>query len=126
MTTQLSTLYMEMENYKKDRTGKFIMYASANNVDNIIATIDYNKKQIDGPLDDVLDIGNLKSKFESFGWMVFEEERGNDMESIINVLKAAKSETKKGKPIVILLYTEMGNGVDLYDGNTQMAWFCTK
>jgi len=93
-----------------------IMYASANNVDNIIATIDYNKKQIDGPLDDVLDIGNLKSKFESFGWMVFEEERGNDMNSIINVLKAAKSETKKGKPIVILLYTEMGNGVDFMMG----------
>lgn len=93
-----------------------IMYASANNVDNIIATVDYNKKQIDGPLDDVLDIGNLKSKFESFGWMVFEEERGNDMDSIINVLKAAKSETKKGKPIVILLYTEMGNGVDFMMG----------
>ena len=93
-----------------------IMYASANNVDNIIATIDYNKKQIDGPLDAVLDIGNLKSKFESFGWMVFEEERGNDMESIINVLKTAKSETKKGKPIVILLYTEMGNGVDFMMG----------
>ena len=93
-----------------------IMYASANNVDNIIATVDYNKKQIDGPLDDVLDIGNLKSKFESFGWMVFEEERGNDMDSIINVLKAAKSETKKGKPIVILLHTEMGNGVDFMMG----------
>ena len=93
-----------------------IMYASANNVDNIIATIDYNKKQIDGPLDAVLDIGNLKSKFESFGWMVFEEERGNDMESIINVLKTTKSETKKGKPIVILLYTEMGNGVDFMMG----------
>ena len=93
-----------------------IMYASANNVDNIIATVDYNKKQIDGPLDDVLDIGNLKSKFEAFGWMVFEEERGNDMDSIINVLKAAKSETKKGKPIVILLYTEMGNGVDFMMG----------
>ena len=93
-----------------------IMYASANGVDNIIATVDYNKKQIDGPLDDVLDIGNLKSKFESFGWMVFEEERGNDMDSIINVLKAAKSETKKGKPIVILLYTEMGNGVDFMMG----------
>ena len=61
----------------------------ANNVDNIIATVDYNKKQIDGPLDDVLDIGNLKSKFESFGWMVFEEERGNDMDSIINVLKSS-------------------------------------
>tara|TARA_B100000902_G_scaffold48580_1_gene55585 strand:+ start:21430 stop:22275 length:846 start_codon:yes stop_codon:yes gene_type:complete len=93
-----------------------IMYASANKIDNIIATIDYNKKQIDGRLDDVLPLGDLKAKFEAFGWMVFEEERGNDIESVINVLNAAKSETKKGKPIVILLYTEMGNGVDFMMG----------
>lgn len=93
-----------------------IMYASANKVDNIIATVDYNKKQIDGSLDNVLDMGDLKAKFESFGWMVFEEERGNDMESVLNVLNSAKAETKKGKPIVILLYTEMGNGVDFMMG----------
>ena len=93
-----------------------IMYASANKVDNIIATVDYNKKQIDGSLDNVLDMGDLKAKFESFGWMVFEEERGNDIESILNVLNAAKAETKKEKPIVILLYTEMGNGVDYMMG----------
>ena len=93
-----------------------IMYASANKLDNIIATVDYNKKQIDGSIDDVLSIGDLKAKFEAFGWMVFEEERGNDIESIINVLNAAKEETKKGKPVVILLYTEMGNGVDYMMG----------
>ena len=93
-----------------------IMYASANKVDNIIATVDYNQKQIDGSLDNVLNMGDLKVKFESFGWMVFEEERGNDMESVLNVLNAAKAETKKGKPIVILLYTEMGNGVDFMMG----------
>ena len=93
-----------------------IMYASANKVDNLIATVDYNKKQIDGSIDDVLSIGDLKAKFEAFGWMVFEEERGNDIESIINVLNAAKEETKKGKPIVILLYTEMGNGVNYMMG----------
>jgi transketolase len=92
------------------------MYASANKVDNIIATVDYNKKQIDGSIDDVLSIGDLKAKFEAFGWMVFEEERGNDIESIINVLNAAKEETKKGKPVVILLYTEMGNGVNYMMG----------
>ena len=93
-----------------------IMYASANKIDNIIVTIDYNQKQIDGSLDDVLSMGDLKSKFESFGWMVFEEERGNDIKSVINVLNTAKSETKKGKPMVILLYTEMGNGVDYMMG----------
>jgi len=93
-----------------------IMYAAGNKVDNIIATVDYNQKQIDGSLEDVLPMGSLKSKFEAFGWMVFEEERGNDMESVLNVLNAAKAETKKGKPIVILLYTEMGNGVDYMMG----------
>ena len=93
-----------------------IMYAAGNKIDNIIATVDYNQKQIDGSLDEVLSIGDLKAKFESFGWMVFEEERGNDIESILNVLNAAKAETKKEKPIVILLYTEMGNGVDYMMG----------
>ena len=93
-----------------------IMYASGNKIDNIIATVDYNQKQIDGSLDEVLSIGDLKAKFESFGWIVFEEERGNDIESILNVLNAAKAETKKEKPIVILLYTEMGNGVDYMMG----------
>ena len=61
-------------------------------------------------------MGDLKVKFESFGWMVFEEKRGNDMESVINVLNAMKGETKKGSSIVILLYTEMGNGVDYMMG----------
>ncbi len=93
-----------------------IMYAAGNKIDNIIATVDYNQKQIDGSLDEVLSIGDLKAKFESFGWMVFEEEKGNDIESILNVLNAAKTETKKEKPIVILLYTEMGNGVDYMMG----------
>ena len=93
-----------------------IMYAAGNKIDNIIATVDYNQKQIDGSLEEVLSIGDLKAKFESFGWMVFEEEKGNDIESILNVLNAAKTETKKEKPIVILLYTEMGNGVDYMTG----------
>ena len=96
-----------------------IMYASANKVDNIIATVDYNKKQIDGSLDNVLDMGDLKVRFESFGWVVFEEERGNDMESVLNVLDDAKAETKKGKPIMVLLHTEMGNGVDFMMGTHQ-------
>ena len=93
-----------------------IMYASANKVDNIIATIDYNKKQIDGSTDDVLPLGNLKSKFESFGWKVLEEKKGNNIESVISVLNEAKSHLFKNEPIVILLHTEMGNGVDFMMG----------
>ena len=93
-----------------------IMYASANKVDNIIATIDYNKKQIDGSTDDVLPLGNLKSKFESFGWKVLEEENGNKIESVISVLNEAKTHLFKNTPIVILLHTEMGNGVDFMMG----------
>ena len=93
-----------------------IMYASANKVDNIIATIDYNKKQIDGSTDDVLPMGNLRSKFESFGWKVLEEENGNNIESVISVLNEAKTHLFKNVPVVILLHTEMGNGVDFMMG----------
>jgi transketolase len=93
-----------------------IMYAAGNKIDNIIATVDYNQKQIDGSLEEVLSMGDLKAKFESFGWMVFEEKRGNNIQSILNVLRDAKEETGNGKPIVILLYTEMGNGVDYMMG----------
>ncbi|MFL2573894.1 MAG: transketolase [Flavobacteriales bacterium] len=93
-----------------------VMYASANKIDNIIATIDYNKKQIDGEIDDVLPMGNLKAKFEAFDWIVLEEKNGNDLKSISTVLSNAKEMTKQGKPIVILLHTEMGNGVDFMMG----------
>ncbi len=93
-----------------------LMYASANKVDNIIATIDYNQKQIDGSLDEVLSIGDLKSKLEAFDWMVIEEKNGNDLESIINTLNYAKENSGTGKPIAIILHTEMGNGVDFMMG----------
>ena len=93
-----------------------IMYASANKVDNLIATIDYNKKQIDGEIDDVLPLGDLSAKFEAFDWIVLEEKKGNDLHSISTVLKKAKELTNNGKPIVILLHTEMGNGVDFMMG----------
>ena len=93
-----------------------IMYAAGNKIDNIIATVDYNQKQIDGSLEEVLSMGDLKDKFEAFGWVVFEEERGNNIQSILNVLRDAKEETGNGKPVVILLYTEMGNGVDYMMG----------
>lgn len=89
-----------------------IMYASAKKVDNIIATIDVNGKQIDGSTDEVLPMGSLKAKFEAFGWEVLEIKEGNNIEAILSGLKTAKSLTGKGKPVCILLYTEMGNGVD--------------
>ena len=89
-----------------------IMYASAKNIDNIICTIDLNEKQIDGATDDVLPMGSLKAKFEAFDWDVIEIKKGNDIESILAGLSEAKSLTGKGKPVCILLHTEMGNGVD--------------
>lgn len=89
-----------------------IMYASAKNVDNLIATVDLNGQQIDGSTKDVLNMGNIKAKFEAFDWDVLEIKEGNNIEAIINGMADAKSRTGKGKPVCILLYTEMGNGVD--------------
>ncbi|QOD61309.1 transketolase [Polaribacter haliotis] len=89
-----------------------IMYASAKKVDNIICTIDLNEKQIDGTTDEVLAMGSLKAKFEAFDWLVLDVEKGNDIDTILAALAEAKSLTGKGKPVCILLHTEMGNGVD--------------
>ncbi|MGB2225463.1 MAG: transketolase [Polaribacter sp.] len=89
-----------------------ILYASAKKIDNIICTIDLNGKQIDGETDDVLHMGDVKKKFEAFDWDVLEVKEGNDVEVIKKGLADAKSRTGKGKPVCILLYTEMGNGVD--------------
>ena len=89
-----------------------IMYASAKNVDNIIATIDVNGQQIDGSTSDVIDMGNIKSKFEAFGWIVCEIIKGNDIQSIIDGMSDAKSKTGNKKPVCVLLNTVMGNGVD--------------
>ena len=88
------------------------MFAAAKKVDNIIVTVDYNGQQIDGSTKDVLDIGDLKSKFESFGWKVLELENGNSLDEVYSTLSLAKESSKKGKPIVILMKTVMGNGVD--------------
>ena len=89
-----------------------IMYAAAKNVDNYIATIDVNGKQIDGPTSEVLNMGDLGAKFTAFGWDVLEIEKGNDIDAILEGMKTAKTKTGKGKPVCILLHTEMGNGVD--------------
>ena len=89
-----------------------IMYASAKNIDNLIATVDYNGQQIDGSTDQVLSLGNLKAKFEAFDWTVVSIEKGNDLEAIVEGLTKARSLTGQGKPVAILLHTVMGNGVD--------------
>ncbi|MFC0319608.1 MULTISPECIES: transketolase [Olivibacter] len=92
------------------------MYAPHNKVDNLIATIDLNGQQIDGPTERVLSLGNLKAKWEAFGWDVLEA-KGNDMAQLIETLTEAKSRTGKGKPIMILMHTEMGYGVDFMMGS---------
>jgi transketolase len=92
------------------------MYAAANKVDNIISTIDYNGRQIDGDVDNVLSLGNLKAKFEAFGWTTLEIEKGNDLDEVIKGLNHAKTFLGKGKPVVVLMRTEMGNGVDYMMG----------
>ncbi len=92
------------------------MYAAANKVDNYIATVDYNGRQIDGDVDKVLSLGNLKAKFEAFGWTVLECTKGNSLSDVIDILNTAKTHTGKGKPVMILLKTEMGMGVDYMMG----------
>ncbi|MDY8137726.1 transketolase [Aquimarina sp. 2201CG5-10] len=88
------------------------MYAGGKKVDNLISTIDYNGQQIDGSTDDVLPMGDLKAKFEAFGWDVMEVKEGNNITEVVEGLKEAKTRTGKGKPVCILLHTVMGNGVD--------------
>ena len=91
------------------------MYAGGKGVDNLIATGDYNQKQIDGPTDKVLPLGNLRAKWEAFGWQVIDIEKGNDISAILKGLAEAKALT-----VCILLHTEMGNGVDFMMGTH--AW----
>ena len=89
-----------------------IMYAAGRKVDNLIATIDLNGKQIDGATEDVLPMGDISEKFGAFGWEVLILKQGNDLKSIIETLRLAQSKTGKGQPVVIIMHTEMGNGVD--------------
>jgi transketolase len=88
-----------------------LMFAAAKGVDNLIATVDLNGKQIDGSTNEVLHLGSVKEKFEAFGWVVLELDEGNTLEKIISALKEAKSKLGKSKPVAILMKTEMGNGV---------------
>lgn len=96
---------------QEGQTWEAAMYASHNKVDNLISTIDVNGQQIDGPTETVLSLGNLRAKWEAFGWEVLEA-NGNDMTDIIRVLDLGISKTNKGKPIMILMQTMMGNGID--------------
>ncbi|MDL1913070.1 MAG: transketolase [Bergeyella sp.] len=92
------------------------MYAAHNKIDNIISTVDYNNRQIDGNVKDVLSLGDLEAKLNSFGWKVLVEKNGNDLDSVIGILEKAKQETGKGVPVSVLLHTEMGYGVDYMMG----------
>lgn len=91
------------------------LFAAANKVDNIIATIDYNGRQIDGNVDDVLSLGNLEQKWQSFGWEVFKMD-GHNFDDILQTIEKAQSKIGQGKPIVIIMKTEMGQGVDFMMG----------
>jgi transketolase len=93
-----------------------ILFAAHKKVDNLIATVDWNGQQIDGPTDKVLSLGNLPAKFEAFGWEVLIMDNGNNLDEVTNTLNKAKSLTGKGKPIVILMRTVMGYGVDFMQG----------
>jgi len=92
------------------------MYASAKKIDNLIATIDFNGRQIDGDVEDVLSLGNLKAKWEAFGWITLEMD-GHNIDEIKNTLTNAKNQLGNGKPIVIIMQTEMGKGVDFMEGS---------
>ena len=93
-----------------------IMFAAHHKVDNLISTIDFNGQQIDVPTQKVMGLDNLRAKFEAFNWTVIEMD-GNDMDDVVKTLDEAKSLTGKGKPICILMKTEMGKGVDFMEGS---------
>ena len=92
------------------------LFASANKVDNYIATIDVNRQQIDGPTDKVMAMGSIRKKFEAFGWEVMDIQEGNDMQAVMTGMQKAKTLTGNGKPVCVLLHTEMGYGVDFMQG----------
>lgn len=94
-----------------------IMFASANKIDNIICTIDYNQKQIDGDLKEVLDLGDIPQKFKSFNWHVIKLLDGNNLKKVEEALISAKKLTGNGKPVAIIMNTIMGNGVDYMMGS---------
>ena len=93
------------------------LFAAHHKVDNLIATVDWNGQQIDGPTKKVMNLGDLGAKFLSFGWEVIHLEKGNEVDEVVATLEKAKSFTCKGKPIIILMKTEMGKGIDFMEGS---------
>jgi transketolase len=93
-----------------------IMFAAHHRVDNLVATVDWNGQQIDGPNDKVMSLGDLPAKWKAFGWDVIRLDHGNNMEAVVATLRKARRRTGKGKPVVILMKTEMGYGVDFMQG----------
>lgn len=91
------------------------MYAGAKHIDNLVGILDYNKKQIDGPTDEVMNLGDMRAKYEAFGWKVIEL-NGNDMQQVVDVLNQARKEAGQGQPQLLLAHTEMGMGVDFMMG----------
>lgn len=94
-----------------------ILFAAHNKIDNLIATIDWNGQQIDGPTHKVMNLGDLPAKFEAFGWEVVHLLKGNDVDEVVATLEKAKTLTGKGKPVVVLMRTEMGAGIDFMMGS---------
>ena len=91
------------------------MYAGAKHIDNLVGILDYNKKQIDGPTDEVMNLGDMRAKYEAFGWKVIEL-NGNDMQQVVDALNQARKEAGQGQPQLLLAHTEMGMGVDFMMG----------
>lgn len=92
-----------------------VIFAAHHKVDNLISTIDWNGQQIDGPTDKVMGLGNIRQKFDAFGWTTLEM-NGNDMDEVVTTLEKARSLTGQGKPIAIMMHTAMGKGVDFMEG----------
>jgi transketolase len=92
-----------------------VLFAAHHKVDNLISTIDWNGQQIDGPTDKVMGLGNIRHKFDAFGWTTLEM-NGNDINDVVTTLEKAKSMTGQGKPIAIMMHTAMGKGVDFMEG----------
>jgi len=113
-----STVYVLMGDGEQEegQVWEAAMYAAHWKVDNLIATIDLNRQQIDGPTAEIMNLIDLRAKYESFGWEVVDTLLGNDMKSVVEGLEKAKNMTRQGKPVLNLLHTEMGYGVDFMVG----------
>lgn len=93
-----------------------VLFAAHHKIDNLISTIDWNRQQIDGPTDKIISLGNIREKFDAFGWLTLEM-NGNDMDEVVDTLEKAKSLTGQGKPIAIMMHTIMGKGIDFMEND---------